>query len=145
MYHDPRIVLPCENRRRRLLTQNLRLLTECSLWRLTRGFQDQARTGILFSPFSDCANVSTPPTPSLIRWRQNPAPVYESDADCEAFEEWAYEKMTRKPTQVRPCVSCAKTCAWVFLAHEDRSPAHFGIAASFLTMLHDKHVLTCDT
>eukprot|EP00903_Cladosiphon_okamuranus_P014233 g13222.t1 len=39
-------------------------------------------------------------TGTLIKSPDNPAPVYESDADCDEFEEWANSKMSKKPAKM---------------------------------------------
>eukprot|EP00752_Nemacystus_decipiens_P005082 g4612.t2 len=39
-------------------------------------------------------------TGELIKSPENPAPVYDTEDDCEAFEEWANGKMNKRPTKM---------------------------------------------
>lgn len=78
-----------------------------SLQYVVLGFPTRARAEMKVSLLSRSRFMNTlTPSSSLCAfdWGQNPAPAYESDADCDAFEEWADEKMNKRPTKVRPCV-----------------------------------------
>lgn len=73
-------------------------------------------------------------------WGQDPAPIYEGDADCDAFEEWANEKMAKKPTKVRKIKPCAISIVVGCCFHEDLHPRCFpGKTLSALSRSLAKH------